>query len=84
MIVDGLLTTLQVDDREPAHREADRAVDVETIVVRTAMTDRVVHPRQSLRRQDAHAVAHLPRRPVGRSGVSRRLLVFDRGSGDVV
>ena len=49
VIVNQLLTTLQVDDREAAHRHSDRAVDVETILVRTAMPeDRVVHPRQQL------------------------------------
>ena len=48
MIVNRLLAALQVDDRETAHRESDRTVDVETIIVGTAMTDRVVHARQQL------------------------------------
>ncbi len=46
LVVDGLLPAFQVDDGEAAHGEADRAVDVKTVVVRPAMADRLVHAGQ--------------------------------------
>src|ERR1700754_425033 len=48
LVVNRLLTAFQVDDREPAHPEANGAINVKTVVVRPAMANRVAHARQQL------------------------------------
>src|ERR1044072_1982216 len=45
-IMNWLLAALEVNNRKAAQGETDRAVDVEAIFVRAAVTNRVVHPRQ--------------------------------------
>src|SRR5215213_1162155 len=47
-VVNWLLAALEVDDCEATHREAGRAVDVKAVLIGTAVTDGVVHPRQQL------------------------------------
>jgi hypothetical protein len=48
-VVNGLLATLQVDDREAAHAEADGAVKIKAVVVWSTMANGSAHPRdQSL------------------------------------
>src|SRR5215213_892323 len=47
-VVNGLLAALEVDDREAAHREAGGAIDIKTVLVRPAVTNSLVHPRQEL------------------------------------
>jgi len=48
LVVDGLFTTLQIDDRQPAHAQADATINVKAIIVRTAVLDRIAHPGQQL------------------------------------
>jgi hypothetical protein len=48
LVVNGLLTALEVDNGESAHGQTDRAVDVETILIGSAMTDCFIHPPQQL------------------------------------
>src|SRR5687768_12029306 len=43
LVVNGLAAAFQVDDCQSAHSEADRTVDVEAVVVRPAMANRVTH-----------------------------------------
>ena len=45
LIVNRLLPALQVDDRQAAHAQADRAVEVEPVVIRSTMLDGSAHPR---------------------------------------
>src|SRR5436853_1669126 len=45
-IVDWLLPVREIDDRQPAHSQADAVAEIKSIVVRTAMTNGVVHSRQ--------------------------------------
>jgi hypothetical protein len=44
--VNGLLPTLQVDNRQAAHAQADAAVEVKTVVVWPTMADGSAHPSQ--------------------------------------
>jgi len=46
LVVNRLRSAFEIDDREAAHSEADRAVDVKAVVVGTAMPDRVAHAQQ--------------------------------------
>ena len=46
LVVNGLLPTFQVDDRQAAHAQADGAVHVKTIIVWPTMADRSAHPSQ--------------------------------------
>jgi hypothetical protein len=41
-----LLAALQIDNREAAHGETNRTVDIESIVVGTAMPNRIAHASQ--------------------------------------
>jgi hypothetical protein len=43
LIVNRLLPALQVDDRQAAHAKADRLIEIETIIVRSTMTDGGAH-----------------------------------------
>src|SRR5678815_2330754 len=45
-VVNGLLTTLEVNDRQASHRQTDRAIDVESVFVGTTVTNCLVHPSQ--------------------------------------
>jgi hypothetical protein len=65
-IVNGLLTAFEVDNCEATHRQTHRAVDVEAILVRPAVTNGVIHPRQqflvnwfSVVSNDAYDSTHL-------------------------
>src|SRR5687768_17564301 len=42
-IVDWLMAGLQVNNGQTAHAETDRPIDVETVVVRSSMTDSFAH-----------------------------------------
>ena len=42
-VADGLVAGLDVNDAQPAHGEADASFDEETIIVRSAMNDLLVH-----------------------------------------
>jgi len=46
LVVNGLLAAFEVDDGEAAHREADGTVDVVSVFVRAAMTNRIAHAGQ--------------------------------------
>src|SRR6185369_10439411 len=48
LIVDGLLSALEVNDGQAAHRQTNGAVHVETVFIRAAMTDSFIHPPQQL------------------------------------
>jgi len=43
-----LLAALEIDDRKAAHGESGGAVDVEAVLVGSAVTNGVVHARQQL------------------------------------
>src|SRR2546423_4390246 len=43
-VVHWLVPAFDLEDRQPAHAQADAATKIEAIVVGTAMTDRVGHP----------------------------------------
>jgi hypothetical protein len=45
-VVDGLLTALEVDNCEATHRQTGGTIDVEAVLVRPAVKDRVIHPRE--------------------------------------
>jgi hypothetical protein len=42
--MNGLLPTLQVDDRQAPHTQPDCTLHVKTVIVRPAMADRGAHP----------------------------------------
>ncbi len=46
LVVNWLLTPGKIDNREPAHAQADGPVDVESVVIRTAMPDGIAHAPQ--------------------------------------
>jgi hypothetical protein len=46
LVVNGLLPTLQVDDRQSPHAKAYRPVDIEAIIVWSTMADRRAHSGQ--------------------------------------
>ena len=43
-----LMTALQIDDREAAHREAGAVTKIESVVIRSAMADRIVHAGEQI------------------------------------
>src|SRR5687768_16266306 len=47
-VVDRLLAAGEIDDREPAHRKADAAIQIEAIFVGTSMLDGEVHRLKDL------------------------------------
>src|SRR6185369_6305777 len=44
-----LMARRQIDDLEPAHRERGRALEEESLVVRTSVREPIVHPLQDSR-----------------------------------
>ena len=48
LIMNRLLSVREVDDREPSHGQAHAIAEIETVVVRTTMPNRLVHAREQL------------------------------------
>ncbi len=38
----------EIDDRQPAHRQSDAVAEIESVIIRTAMTDGIVHAREQV------------------------------------
>jgi hypothetical protein len=45
-IVDRLMAAFEIDNRQPAHRQADSLAEIESIVIGSTMTNRIIHPRE--------------------------------------
>ena len=43
-----LLSVREIYDREPAHRQSHAIAEIETVIVRTAMTNGLIHAREQL------------------------------------
>src|SRR2546425_9607313 len=48
LIMNRLLSVREIDDREPPHRQSHPIAEIETVIVRTTMTNRLVHAREQL------------------------------------
>src|SRR5438093_1571691 len=48
MIMNRLLSVREIDDREPSHRQSHAIAEIETVIVRTAMTNGLIHAREQL------------------------------------
>jgi len=59
LVVDGLIATHDVDNREPPHRQPNIVIPEHTLAIGAAMMQRIVHPQQrgAVRSQRAHDAA---------------------------
>ena len=48
LIMNRLLSVREIDDREPSHRQSHAIAEIETVIVRTAMTNGLIHAREQL------------------------------------
>ena len=48
LIMNRLLSVCEIDDREPPHRQSHPIAEIETVIVRTTMTNGLIHAREQL------------------------------------